>query len=124
MKISMVMVALLLTSCTVAPMLPGAEKVLVTSAPIPKNCRDIGRVTADDTNGVTQSYTSHEHLMEDESNNLKDQAFAIGANTVQITQHETTYIQNSSKKPKVTLPQSVNQHQLTGEAYFCPTNTH
>lgn len=125
MKISTIFLALLLAGCAVAPpMLPGAEKVRVTSEPVPKNCRNIGRVTADDTNGVTQSYTSHEHLIEDETNNLKDQAFAIGANTVQITQHETTYTQNYSEKPKVILPTQVDQHQLSGEAYFCPTNTH
>lgn len=115
---------LLLTSCTTSTLLPGAENVRVTFDPVPKNCRDIGRVTAEDTNGVMQSYTAHEHLIEDETNDLKDQAFAIGGNTVQITEHDATYIHNHSQKPPYhSSNASVDEHHLTGEAYFCPNTT-
>lgn len=121
MKRAMIFLGLFLTSCTTSTLLPGAENVRVTSEPVSKNCRDIGMVTAEDTNGVTQSYTSHAHLIEDETNNLKDQAFAVGGNTVQITEHDATYLHNQSEKPQYRSPNaSVNEHRLRGEAYFCP----
>ncbi len=108
-------IALFLSSCsTVTPLEPGAANVMIadgSGAHLPK-CKDLGHVSAFDTNGTTNAYTSHEQLQEDQTNRLRNQTYNLGGNVLVVTKHATTY--TSTKKGA-----SVDTHEMEGDAYFC-----
>ncbi|WP_457589290.1 DUF4156 domain-containing protein, partial [Legionella pneumophila] len=71
---------------------PEGEKVVfLQSGKSTKGCIFLGEVRAYDRNGMSQSYQSHEHLIKDERNILRNEAALLGANTVLVTQHQQTY---------------------------------
>ncbi len=118
----------LATGCasTTKPLQSGAENVVITNVPAPKSCEYVGHVSATDTNGSTQSYTSHRHLQVDQLNTLRNQALSLGANVVVLSQHETTYAQVNAAREKyqgaakVTV---VDKHIMSGNAYLCHADT-
>ena len=104
---------ILMSGCTSnARLTSEGEKVMIYTSKAPKNCKLIGKVNAYDRNGVSQSYQSHEHLIKDEQNILRNKAAAIGANTVIISKHDQTYTGN----PKNDF---VDEHWMSGLAYKC-----
>lgn len=105
--------ATLLTGCfPVTPLKPGAATIKVTPAPVPASCRYVNPVIANDINGKTQMYSSLHRLQRNEVNILKNQALKLGANVVQITSHQTTYVTNNNGS-------RVDTHRLVGKAYIC-----
>ncbi|WP_457608726.1 DUF4156 domain-containing protein, partial [Legionella pneumophila] len=96
-----------------AKLTPEGEKVtLLQSGKPSKGCAFLGEVRAYDRNGMSQSYQSHEHLIKDERNILRNEAALLGANTVLVTQHQQTY----EGKPKNDF---VADHWMAGRAYRC-----
>ncbi len=109
---------ILVIGCTsIQPLQPGAEKVLITSNTVPRNCHYIGQVSDNDDNGSTQIYSSHQHLQADEINRLKNKALKLDANVVMLTSHQTSYVATIDGRKRV------DTHRMSGKAYFCPTNT-
>lgn len=88
-------------------------RVLQSSKKLPAHCKLIDKVSAFDTNGSTQSYQSHQHLVTDELNILRNKSAELGANTLVVTTHQQTYQGN----PKNDF---VDQHWMAGHAYKCP----
>lgn len=86
----LLMVSALLVGCSYnAKLTPEGEKVtLLQSGKPSKSCVFLGEVRASDRNGMSQSYQSHEHLIQDELNILRNEAALLGANTVLVTQHQ------------------------------------
>lgn len=108
--------ATLMAGCSsITPLQPGAEKIVLTSNTSPSRCHYVGQVSAEDTNGVTQMYTTHQYLQTDEINAMKNQALKLGANVIVLTKHQTTYMNN---RPDAIL----DTHSMMGNAYVCPTN--
>ncbi|MCW8399418.1 DUF4156 domain-containing protein [Legionella sp. PATHC038] len=110
----LLLVPALLVSCSYnAKLTPEGEKVTIfQSGKLSKDCAFLGEVKAYDRNGMSQSYQSHEHLIKDELNILKNEAALLGANTVLVTQHQQTY----DGKPKNDF---VADHWMVGRAYHC-----
>lgn len=106
-----------LAGCSTVTLKSGAENIKVIKSPAPKSCQFLGQIANSDVNGATQSYTSHEHLQIDELTNLKNQALALGANTIVIAEHQTTYITRHDNSKRV------DTHGLIGEAYRCKAET-
>lgn len=90
----------------------GAQIKVVKSGQINRSCQYLDTISAYDVNGVSQSYQSHEHLYQDELNILKNKSAQLGANTLMITQHQSTFTGNPKN-------QMVDQHGLVGKAYRC-----
>lgn len=98
-----------------AKLSPEGEKVTILQSGKPsKNCTFLSEVKAYDRNGMNQSYQSHEHLIKDEHNILRNKAALLGANTVFITLHQQTY----EGKPEHDF---VADHWMVGRAYRCKT---
>ncbi|MCE0722758.1 DUF4156 domain-containing protein [Legionella resiliens] len=111
------MIPAVLVGCSYnAKLTPEGEKVTIVQSGKPtKNCTFLGDVSAYDRNGMSQSYQSHEHLIKDELNILRNKASLLGANTLRITEHQQTYEGN----PKNDF---VADHGMVGRAYRCNTN--
>ncbi|KTD53909.1 DUF4156 domain-containing protein [Legionella quateirensis] len=111
------MVPVVLVGCSYnAKLTPEGEKVTIVQSGKPtKNCTFLGDVSAYDRNGMSQSYQSHEHLIQDELNILRNKAALLGANTLRVTEHKQTYEGN----PKNDF---VADHGMVGRAYRCKTN--
>lgn len=104
---------IMMSGCTAnAHLTPEGEKVMIYTSQPPKNCEFIGEVNAYDRNGVSQSYQSHEHLIKDGQNILRNKAAELGANTLIISKHNQTYTGN----PKNDF---VDEHRMTALAYKC-----
>ena len=74
-----------LSSCASTSLNPGAERVLVTRQPPPaKNCRYLGTIIGEQGGSFTGGWTSNNHLAEGAMNDMKNKAYAMGANYVLI----------------------------------------
>lgn len=110
----LVIIPAFLVGCSYnAKLTPEGEKVtILQSGQLSKGCTFLGEVRAYDRNGMNQSYQSHEHLIKDERNILRNEAALLGANTVLVSQHQQTYEGN----PKNDF---VADHWMVGRAYRC-----
>ncbi|HAT7890308.1 TPA: DUF4156 domain-containing protein [Legionella pneumophila] len=110
----LVIIPAFLVGCSYnAKLTPEGEKVtILQSGQLSKGCIFLGEVRAYDRNGMSQSYQSHEHLIKDERNILRNEAALLGANTVLVSQHQQTYEGN----PKNDF---VADHWMVGRAYRC-----
>ncbi|HAT1924082.1 TPA: DUF4156 domain-containing protein [Legionella pneumophila] len=100
-----------------AKLTPEGEKVTLLKAEKRlKKCTFLGEVRAYDRNGMSQSYQSHEHLIQDELNTLRNKAALLGANTLFVNEHQQTYEGN----PKNDF---VADHWMVGRAYQCKAAT-
>lgn len=75
---------LLCLGCASKPLTPGAERVLVTHSPAPEACRHLGEVRGAQGNFWTAEFTSDEALLAGARNELRNQAFLLGADYVAI----------------------------------------
>lgn len=110
----LLMIPAVLVGCSYnAKLTPEGEKVTIVPSGKPtKNCTFLGDVSAYDRNGMSQSYQSHEHLIKDELNILRNKAALLGANALRVTEHQQTYEGN----PKNDF---VADHGMVGRAYLC-----
>jgi hypothetical protein len=106
---------LLLSSCAVTHLEPGAENVIVTDKEhAPTSCKNLGQVSAFDTNGSSVTYTSHERLQKYQVNMLRNKTVDLGGNVLSIIDHETTYVDKHESDPDL-----VDTHFIQGTVYAC-----
>ncbi|HAT2067362.1 TPA: DUF4156 domain-containing protein [Legionella pneumophila] len=97
-----------------AQLTPEGEKVtFLHSGKLPKSCTFWGEVRAYVRNGMRQPYQSHEHLIKDKLNILRNKAALLGANAVLVAEHQKTYEGHPQKNDFVT------EHWMLGRAYQC-----
>lgn len=77
-------IAIVVAGCSAIPLKPGAEKVIVSNGKVPKNCKYINQVTGNQGNSYSGSWTTNANLDEGAMNNLRNKAYAMGANFVQL----------------------------------------
>ncbi len=107
------LMGLVVSSCAVAPLKPGAQNVVVTET-APTTCQNLGHISAFDTNGSSVSFTSHRRMQEYQLNILKNKTVELGGNVLAITAHETTYADKHDKEPDM-----LDTHLMQGYAYSC-----
>jgi uncharacterized protein YbjQ (UPF0145 family) len=102
-----------LTGCAANALNPGAESVIVTRTPAASSCTYRGSVIGEQGGELTGPYTSNANLAEGALNDMKNKAFALGANYVVL---EDTQAGNTTNKG------SSGQTDVThiGNAYSCP----
>ncbi len=62
----------------------GSERVIVSHAPAPKECRFVGQVSGNQGNFFTGAWTSNKNLETGAMNTLRNEAHKIGANYVSL----------------------------------------
>jgi hypothetical protein len=105
------------SGCAATALNPGAERVLVTHVPPPKDCRFAGTVIGDQGGSLTGPLTSNHNLAEGAVNDMKNKAQGMGANYVLL---ETTTAGNtvSGNGRHVSGGQTDVTHM--GNAFVCP----
>lgn len=122
-KISLLLAAtsLAFSACTAIGIKPGAERIVVSRNAAPEGCKFISTVVGSQGNAFTGGWTSNKNLSEGAMNELKNKAFDLGANYVQI---ETDRTGNTISGSGFMGSGSMSGHQtdvtMTGNAYKCP----
>ena len=108
-------IPILASGCVASPLrTPAAADVLVTrNAPAPE-CRFVGEVHGTQGNFWTAEFTSDQNLVRGARNRMRDEAFDLGANFVQI---ELENQSNNTAEPSLG---GVYSSVVVGNAYLCP----
>jgi uncharacterized protein YbjQ (UPF0145 family) len=106
-----------MSGCAATSLNPGASRVMVTRAGAPAGCEYLGSVVGEQGGALTGKYTSNAHLAEGALNDMKNKAFAMGANYVVLedTQAGSTL---SGDRNSVSGQQTDVTH--VGNAFRCP----
>lgn len=85
---------ILLSACAAKELNPGAQKVMLSNSPPSDSCVFVGEVHGGQGNWWTDDITSTKNLVEGSRNDMRNQAFAMGANYVYIQQvaKDTSYL--------------------------------
>lgn len=75
---------LTLAGCAAKPLLPGGAGIVLSKEPAPASCRYLGEVRGTQGNFWTAEFTSDHDLVNGARNELRNSAFALGANYVKI----------------------------------------
>jgi uncharacterized protein YbjQ (UPF0145 family) len=70
------------TGCAATSLNPAAARVMVTKTPAPQGCVYIGSVVGEQGGAISGRYTSNANLAEGAFNDMKNKAYAMGANYV------------------------------------------
>ncbi len=77
--------ALTIAGCSAHQLRPEAGSVtIVINKPDPARCTYLGEITGSPGGWVTEDYTSNEVLMVGASNDLRNQAYDMGGNTIHL----------------------------------------
>ncbi|UTA46423.1 DUF4156 domain-containing protein [Simiduia sp. 21SJ11W-1] len=77
--------ALILCGCSASKTIPGADRVeLVNEAPDRSKCEFLGEVVGSQGNWFTGDVTSNENLVVGARNELRNEAYRLGANVVHV----------------------------------------
>jgi hypothetical protein len=103
------LVVISISGCTANKLIPGANSVSIDTGK-PENCRYLGLVAGSQGNWFTDDITSTENKIVGSENEMKNQAFKIGANVVHL-------ISVDMHKSAMSLG-TTNATQV-GHAYIC-----
>ena len=109
-KISMCICLISLAGCAAKPIAPGARAVLIVHQ-TPSNCQFLGEVVGSQGNWWTDDVTSTKNKMVGARNELRNQAFAMGATHVQVME---------SRNTQSDLSFDVTNTTVIGNASRCP----
>ena len=108
-NLTVVTLAVLTTACASKPIAPGAERVMLV-AEAPQGCEFLGEVVGSQGNWWTDDVTSTKNKMVGARNELRNQAYAMGATHVQIMESRNT-------QSKVSF--DVTNTTVIGNAFKC-----
>ena len=104
-----------LTGCAAAPLQqPAAAQVILTRNAPADDCEFVGEVLGSQGNFWTAEFTSDEDLIIGARNRLRDEAYAMGANFVQIE------LENQSHNTADLSAGGVFSSVIIGNGYDCP----
>ncbi len=98
--------------CSAVKIKPGAEKIRLTNTE-PKKCKFLGEISGSQGNAISGDWTSNSNLELGARNELKNKAFELGGNVVQL-------LTSSSGQTSGRYGGSTSSHSLLGNAYNCP----
>ncbi len=112
--LSLTTLAALLAGCAAAPLsTPEAGNILVTSNPPGEHCVFVGEVRGGQGNFWTAEFTKDEDLIIGARNELRNAAYALGANFVQLE------LENQSHNTADHSTGGVYSSVVIGNAYQC-----
>jgi hypothetical protein len=106
----------ILPACSAIKVKPGAERVLVSKNPAPTGCKFLGTVVGSQGNSFTGGLTSNKNLSEGAINDMRNKAFELGANYVQI---ETDRAGNTVSGSFGNISGHQTDVTMTGNAFKC-----
>jgi len=109
-KISMCICLVSLAGCAAKSIAPGARAVQLVNQ-VPSNCQFLGEVVGSQGNWWTDDVTSTKNKMVGARNELRNQAFAMGATHVQVMESRNTQSDVSF---------DVTNTTVVGNAFRCP----
>lgn len=104
---------LILAACAAQPLLPGATAIVLSKAHPAPGCQFVGEVRGTQGNFWTAEFTSDEDLIIGARNELRNAAFQIRANYVQI--ESESFSDNTADDSLGGLYSVV----IIGNAYYC-----
>jgi len=109
------LIPILASGCVAAPLVsPDAGQVLVTRNAPAEECMFVGEVLGSQGNFWTAEFTSDEDLVRGARNRMRDEAYNLGANFVQIEMESQSH--NTADESLGGVYSSV----IIGNAYICP----
>lgn len=108
----------LLTSCAAITLKPGAEKVFMTFKSPAKSCEFIGMVQGSQGNFFTGGWTSNSNLQQGASNDIRNKAFTMGANYVELLTDRAS--QTGNYDPNFGGSSQQTGVLQSGNAFKCP----
>lgn len=113
----MLLVLISFVGCAAAPLQSnGAADVLVTRNAPSSDCKFVGEVLGSQGNFWTAEFTRDEDLIRGARNRMRDKAFNLGANFVQIE------LENQSHNTADHSAGGVFSSVVVGNAYMCPSH--
>ena len=106
-----------MTGCAATALNPGASRVMVTRTGAPPGCEYLGSVVGEQGGALTGKYTSNAHLAEGALNDMKNKAFAMGANYVVL---EDTQAGNTLSGDRNGVSGQQTDITHVGNAFRCP----
>ncbi len=106
-----------LAACTPIAVSPGSERVLATRQPAPANCTFLATVVGNQGGALSGPWTSNSTLAAGAMNDLKNKAFALGANYVVIENSEAGNTVSGGRRG---FGGGQTDQTYTGNAYQCP----
>ncbi len=111
----LVTLATCIAGCAATPLQsPAAASIMVTRNPPGRECRFLGEVSGSQGNFLTANLTKDQYLVEGARNQMRDAAYELGANYVQIE------LENPSENTADDSLGGVYSSTVIGNAYFCP----
>jgi len=112
---SLVLMSALFAGCAAAPLqTPAAATILVTRSSPQDSCRFVGEVLGSQGNFWTAEFTGDAELIRGARNRMRDKAYSLGANYVQIE------LENQSHNTADLSSGGVYSSVVIGNAYHCP----
>ena len=109
------LIPILVSGCAAAPLVsPAAGQILVTRNAPAEECTFVGEVLGSQGNFWTAEFTSDEDLVRGARNRMRDEAYNLGANFVQIE------LENQSHNTADQSLGGVYSSVIIGNAYACP----
>ena len=109
--------ASLVGGCAATALNPGAARVMVTKTQAPPGCVYVGSVVGEQGGSFSGKYTSNKNLAEGAFNDMKNKAFAMGANYVVL---EDTHAGNTMSGDKYGVSGGQTDVTHIGNAFKCP----
>jgi len=108
-------IPVLVSGCAAAPLVsPDASHILVTRNAPAEECMFVGEVLGSQGNFWSAEFTSDEDLVRGARNRMRDEAYNLGANFVQIE------MENQSQNTADQSLGGVYSSVIIGNAYVCP----
>ena len=110
-KVTMIILILILSGCSATKVMPQANSVEIVNEPVDKSkCKFLGEIVGSQGNWFTGDYTSNKNLVAGARNELRNEAYKLGANIV--------YIQNMANTNAWGSLGTTNTTAI-GKAYKC-----
>jgi hypothetical protein len=107
----------LVAGCAATALKPGAERIMVTHTPAPRDCRFVGTLVANQGGSLPGPFTSNKNLAQGAINDMKNQAQDAGANYVVL---ETTTAGNTLSGGRHGASGGQTDVTHMGNAFVCP----
>lgn len=114
------MLSLLVSCASIQVKSPEVHRIIMTKNPAPKGCKFLGNVIGSQGNFFTGGWTSNKNLAEGAMNDLKNKAYDLGGNYVQLEHHQAG-VTGSGSSYNGTGSSSLQQTDVTetGTVYRC-----
>ena len=89
-KIAVAVCLIALSGCAAKTLTPGAERIVISNKEPTQNCEFMGEVIGSQGNWFTADITSDSDMIKGARNEMRNQAFSMGANYIVLVNQSTS----------------------------------